>query len=89
MIQYIISVITRYITGVFLAISNKPVTEIVYKQERIYTPLNKEHIEKLTNLFPLPVYKQGDSLVDIAHETGKYEVVQYIKQWSARGGEEW
>jgi sulfur relay (sulfurtransferase) DsrC/TusE family protein len=85
-LQYITWYINRYINRVYKAIINKPIVEVLYKQEKVYIPFNKEQIEYLEKLFPLPVYKQGDTLLDIAYKTGKHEVVQFIKDWSAKGG---
>jgi hypothetical protein len=76
--------IRTYIKNIYLAFTGKPVTVEVDKV--LIVPFTKSQVAHLENVFKLPVYKEGMSLTEMAKDTGKYEVVEFIKAWSARGG---
>lgn len=81
-----ISKVSLYIKGIFYALMNKPVTKVVTKENVVVQPFTKQQIKHLEDVFKLPVFKEGMTLTEIANQTGKYEVVEFIKAWSARGG---
>lgn len=80
----IILSIKQYLLNIMYAIMNKRI--VAGKEQVVTQPLTKAQLKHLEDLFKLPVYKEGMSLTELANATGKYEVVEFIKAWSARGG---
>lgn len=75
-----------YFKNLWCAICGKPMVVEQGTPHVVTQPLNKGQIQHLENLFKLPVYTEGMTLTAMAHRTGQYQVVEFIKTWSARGG---
>ena len=76
--------IKSYFKNVYYAILNKP--NVQYTKQTVTQPLNVSQLNHLEKLFKQPLYTEGMTLTEMAYLTGKYDVVEFIKAWSARGG---
>jgi hypothetical protein len=79
--MYNISLILSYLlTNLYYLILPKTVTKIVTRKEIVKDPNGfvKGDMENLNKLIPNKVYNKGDTLADIAYQSGQQSVITLI-----------
>ena len=75
----------NYLKNIWYALINRPVVQVVIKEEVVQVPFSREQVQKLKQIFP-----QKRASIDTDHKEllineGQLHVIDYITSWGKRG----